>query len=141
MENKLSYLGFLGLLGFGGFFGTPLMFSFFGNFIFFRYIRVVPDELFWINVRISATRGFFIFLILSNIIIITTLVLAANENLHSHASSFALGGFSLMLSVGTVVFIASLVYLEAKEQQGKDNETDNKNEDKRIPRKARHETR
>lgn len=72
MQNKLAWLGFLGVLGFAGFFGNPLSFAFCANFIFFRYVKVVPDELFWANVRICATRGFFIFLIASNFIIITT---------------------------------------------------------------------
>jgi len=124
MKNKLAYLGFLGLLGFAGFFGTPLLFVFFTNFIFFQYIKVVPDELFWANVRICATRGFFIFLIPSQLIAVITLLLVASDNLNSYALPFAVGGFSLMSGVSMIVFAGTLGYLEAKEQQGKGGEID-----------------
>ena len=124
MKNKLAYLGFLGFLGFAGFFGTSLMFSHFAYFVFFRYIKVVPDELFWANVRICATRGFFIFLVPSHIIAVVTLLLAASDNLHNYASPFAIGGFSLTLAVGLMVFASTLGYLEAKEERSKCDEED-----------------
>lgn len=124
MKNKLAYLGFLGLLGFGGFFGSRLMFAFFANFVFFSYIKVVPDELFWANVRVCATRGFFIFLIPSQIIMVATLILAANETLYPYASPLAIGGFALVLGIGIIVFSGNLEYLEAKEKLSKDDEKD-----------------
>jgi hypothetical protein len=122
VKNKLSYLGFLGLLGFAGFFTTPFVFAFFASFIFFQYIKVVPDELFWANVRICATRGFFIFLIPSHFIIVITLLLAASENLYSYAPTFAIGGFALTLAASDFVFCASLGRLEAKERRSKDED-------------------
>lgn len=122
MKNKLAYLGFLGFLGFAGFFGTPLMFAFFSNFVFFQYIKTVPDELFWINVRICATRSFFVFIISAKLIVVTTLILAASDNLHDYASRFAVFAFSLTTGVSDFVFLANLGYLEEKEKRSKDDE-------------------
>ncbi|MCL2204161.1 MAG: DUF3796 domain-containing protein [Defluviitaleaceae bacterium] len=124
MKNKLAYLGFLGLLGFAGFFATPLLFSFFASFIFFQYIKTVPDELFWENVRICATRSFFIFLIPSHFILVIALLLAASDNFYSYAPTFAIGGFALVVGVCDFIFCASLSRLEAKERQSKDDEDD-----------------
>ncbi|MCL2189654.1 MAG: DUF3796 domain-containing protein [Defluviitaleaceae bacterium] len=124
MKNKLAYLGFLGLLGFAGFFATPLLFSFFASFIFFQYIKTVPDELFWQNVRICATRSFFIFLVPSHIILVIALLLAADDNFYRYASAFAIGGFALTLGVCDFIFCASLSRLEAKERQSINDEDD-----------------
>ncbi|MDR2906477.1 MAG: DUF3796 domain-containing protein [Bacteroidales bacterium] len=121
MKNKLAYLGFIGLLGFGGFFGTPLIFAFFGFLGFFYYIKVVPDELFWTNVRKCATYGFFTFLIPACLIIVTTLMLQENENLFDYASTFALVGFALTMSASLGVFCATLEYLEKREKRSKED--------------------
>jgi len=120
--NKLAYLGFLGLLGFAGFFGTPLLFASFANFIFFQYIKTVPDELFWANVRTCATRGFFVFLIPSHIIIVITLLLRSSENLYSYTPAFAIGGFALTMAAADFIFCASLSRLEAKERRSIDED-------------------
>ena len=122
MKNKLAYLGFLGFLGFAGFFGTPLLFTSFAGFIFFQYIRTVPDELFWANVRISAARGFFVFFIPSNFILVASLLLQSSENLYSHAPVVAIGGFSLTWAASIFVFVGSLGLLEAKELRSKDED-------------------
>jgi hypothetical protein len=121
MKNKLAYLGFLGLLGFAGFFGTPLLFSYFGYFTFFQYIKVVPDELFRANVRICATRGFFIYLVPSYLITLVAVLMKESDQLHSYALQFATSGFALISSVGLFVFLGTLMYLEAKEKRGKDD--------------------
>ena len=122
MKNKLAYLGFLGLLGFAGFFSTPFAFAFFANFIFFQYIKTVPDELFWENVRTCATRGFFVFFIPSQLIIVTTLLLQSSNNFYSHAPALAIGGFALTMGVSDFIFCASLGRLEAKERRSKDED-------------------
>ena len=120
--NRLAYLGFLGLLGFAGFFSTPLLFSFFANFIFFKYIKTVPDELFWANVRTCATRGFFVFLIPSQLIIVITLLFQLSENFYSYAHAFAIGGFALTMAASDFIFCVSLGRLEAKEMHSKDGD-------------------
>jgi len=122
MKNKLAYLGFLGFLGFAGFFAYPILFSFFSCFVFFQYINTIPDELFWSNVRICATRGFFIFLIPAHFIVVITLLLSASDSFYSFAPSFAIGGFALTMAVSDFVFCANLSYIEAKERRSRDNE-------------------
>ncbi len=118
MKNKLAYLGFLGLLGFTGFFGDPWLFCFFANFTFFSYIRVVPDELFWNNVRVCATRGFFIFFVLSNCLVVTSLLLAMSNN--AFAVKFIITGFTLVMVLCELMFLLNLEYLERKERSGRD---------------------
>ena len=122
MKNKLTYLGFLGLLGFAGFFGEPLLFCFLANFVFFSYIKVVPDELFWNNVRICATRSFFIFFVFSNCLIVTSLLLVMSDN--TFAAKFIITGFAFIMVLCELVFLLNLEYLERKERSSKD---DNKN--------------
>lgn len=120
MKNKLAYLGFLGLLGFAGFFGEPLLFFFFANFTFFQYIKTVPDELFWANVRMCATHAFFIFIIAGNFIVVTSLLLLANDNFYRYGPIVMIGGFALTMAISDFVFIANLAYLEKKEMKSKD---------------------
>jgi len=115
MKNKLAYLGFLGLLGFAGFFGASLLFAFFAFFGFFWYNKVVPDELFWNNVRTCATRGFFIFLIMSSILLASTVLMIAND-LDTYAITLIRRGFGVMVAVCIFVFSAGLAYIEWKEK-------------------------
>jgi len=124
MKNKLAYIGFLGLLGFAGFFGTPLLFVFFAFFAFFQYIKTVPDELFWANVRTSAARGFFVFLVPSCLIIVASHLILVSENLHSYTPVLLIGGLSLTMGVSIIVFAGSLGSLEAKEKRSKSDEAD-----------------
>lgn len=120
MKNKLAYLGFLGLLGFAGFFGEPLLFCFFANFTFFSYIRVVPDELFWDNVRVCATRGFFVFFVLSNCLVVASLLFAMSDN--AFASPFIIIGFTLVMILCELMFLLNLEYLERKERGARDDD-------------------
>ena len=122
MNNKLAYLGFLGLLGFAGFFSTPLLFAFFANFIFFQYVKTVPDELFWANVRTCATRGFFVFLVPSQLIIVITLLLQSSDSFYRYSPAFAIGGFALTMAVSDFIFCVSLSRLETKERHSKDED-------------------
>lgn len=118
MKNKLVYLGLLGLLGFAGFFGNTWLFCFFANFTFFHYIKVVPDELFWNNVRVCATRGFFIFFVSSNCLVVASLLLAMNDN--AFAARFIITGFALIMVLCELVFLLNLEYLERKERSDRD---------------------
>ena len=124
MKNKVAYLGFLGLLGFAGFFGTPLLFASFGFFVFFRHIKTVPDELFWANVRISATRGYFTFLVPSSVVVVSAHLLFGSENLYSYAPALLIGGFSLAMGISIIVFAGNLGILEANESRSIDDEED-----------------
>jgi hypothetical protein len=121
MKNKLAYLGFLGLLGFAGFFGTFGLLGFLGFFGFFGYSKVVPDELFWSNVRTCATCCFFIFLVSSSILLVSTLLLAAND-FYNYANMLIVGGFGVILAVCMFIFCAGLGYLGWKERAVKDDD-------------------
>lgn len=58
-KNPLSYLGWLGLIGIIGiYYMAPWMITFLLFFFFFTYSKMVPDELFWNNVRRAATKAF-----------------------------------------------------------------------------------
>lgn len=116
MKTKLTYIGFLGLLGFDGFFGTPWLFCFFGYFSFFSYIKVVPDELFWINVRQSATIAFFIMLVLSSLVIVLGLTLF--QSYPSISAGVMLAGLAISQAICEGVFLLTLSYLEKKEKEG-----------------------
>ncbi len=120
MKNKLAYLGFLGLLGFAGFFGSSWLFFFFGNIAFFAYIKVVPDELFWNNVRVCATRAFFAFFVLSNCLVVVSLLLAGQD--FSFVPRFTIAVFALVMVVCELVFLLGLEYLERKERCQRDED-------------------
>ncbi len=120
MNNKLAYLGFLGLLGFAGFFGSSWLFFFFANLSFFTYIRVTPDELFWNNVRVCATRAFFTFFVLSNCLVVVSLLLAGHDL--SFVPGFTIAGFALVTVVCELMFLLGLEYLERKERCQKDED-------------------
>jgi preprotein translocase subunit SecG len=121
MKNKLSNLGFLGVLGLAGFFGTPLLFSFLGFFVFFVYEKIIPDELFWANVRVSATRGFFTFLIPSCVIVVATVLLQKSEMSPVYSFLIFQIGFSLAMAASLFMFCVTLEYLERKEKRSKDD--------------------
>ena len=112
------------MLGFAGFIGTPFLFVFLGFFGFFQYIKTVPDELFWANVRTSGARGFFVFLVPTCLIIVAAHLLLVSENQYSYAPELLIGGLSLTTGVSIIVFAGSLGSLETKEKRSKSDEAD-----------------
>ena len=59
-KNKQALLGFASLLGLLGIFTDNRYYlGFFGFLVFFQYLWVVPDELFWSNVRRAGSTAFF----------------------------------------------------------------------------------
>ena len=117
MKNKLAYLGFIGLLGFGGFVGNPLLFFFFGYFSFFSYAKVIPDELFWANVRYAATRAFFALTASSSILICGALLVTQYHN--RLGIGILLGGMCFLHAVCEGIFLLTMSALERGERQGK----------------------
>lgn len=111
MKNKLGLLGLLGLLGIVGFF-TPnkVYFAFFAFLIFFRYLFVIPDELFKENVRRAATPAFF-----TGVVIYT---ITAALTAFSISIPFYVGGLVLGFTASFLVFTAVFVYFEQKESKG-----------------------
>ncbi len=83
MNNKLRYVGFLGLLGIAH---NYVYFALFSFLYYLRYFWVIPDELFKENIRRAAAPSFF-----------TSMVL--------YAITVALSAFH----VSTLIFVIGLV--------------------------------
>jgi len=115
MKNKLAYIGFLGFIGVGGIFlegGT--LFSFFAFFSFFSFANVIPDELFWENVKRSALRAFFAQLAVSSTALATGSILS-DFNL---SAGVMVIGLSLTYAIGILVFAFSIMHYEYMEKKG-----------------------
>ena len=117
MKNKLAYLGFLGFLGFSGFFGSPLLFFFFGYFSFFSYAKVIPDELFWANVRESATKAFFAMMVSSSMLICAALLISRYHN--PLGIAVLLGGICFLHAICEGIFLFCMSASERKERREK----------------------
>lgn len=116
MKNKLAYLGFLGLIGFLGIiYGKAPLFSFFSFFIFFSYLKVIPDELFWENIKKSALHAFIVQTFIS-VIALTIASVLTNTKL---VVGVLIGGLSLNYGIGIIVFAFNIAYYEHREKKGK----------------------
>lgn len=116
MKNKFACLGFLGLLGFLGFLcSSPILFSFFANFVFFTYARIVPDELFWENVKQAGLVGFLTEMTLSSTVIACGLVM--QDWGVGNPASFLIGGLAITLTISELLFLLVLSYREYKEKR------------------------
>ncbi len=113
MKNKLAYLGFLGLLGVLGIFTNPLLLCNFSYFLFFIYARVVPDELFWSNVRRSASVGFFLFSVPAAILVALCVALSA---VLPEVSKILILGMVIIQTVSELAFLVCLHVLEVREK-------------------------
>jgi len=59
--------------------------------------------------------GFFVFLVSSSLLLVSTLLLAEND-LYDYANMLIAGGFGVILAVCMFVFSGNLVFLELKEK-------------------------
>ena len=115
MKNKLAYLGFLGFIGIGGILLLkPPLFAFSPFFIFFSYRNVIPDELFWENVKRSAFRAFIMQILISSAALAIGSIMT-DANL---ATGVMVAGLSFTYAIGIVVFAWSLSHYERKEREG-----------------------
>ena len=74
--NPISYLGWLGIVGVIGInTGDFMLQLFLIYFIFLTYRNMPADELFWLNIRKSATRAFILEIILNSVMIILITIL------------------------------------------------------------------
>ncbi|GAB6181303.1 hypothetical protein JCM14036_26220 [Desulfotomaculum defluvii] len=109
MKNKFGYLGFLGFLGFIGLLGFCVdlyyfvFFGFFGLTIYFRYFRVVPDELFQKNVRIAALPTLFVSITVCTLVS-GYIILAKNLSVQDLSIGLAII-FLLPMYVFTAIFL------------------------------------
>ena len=87
--NPISYLGWLGIVGVIGInTGDFMLQLFLIYFIFFTYRNMPADELFWLNIRKSATRAFILEIILNSVMIILITILE-KYNISSSAANSA----------------------------------------------------
>ena len=112
LKNPLGYLGLLGFIGIIGIITEGRLFlAFFAFFVFFRYFFVIPDELFWQNLRRAAAPAFFT----------GTAVQAATVAVTAFTKDHAqlITGLSLSFSISIAVFIILIVIAEFKEQRSR----------------------
>lgn len=113
--KKVNYLGFLSLLsliailGFKS--GNTGLFGFLGFIYFIRYFRVIPDELFLLNVRKSSTVAFLSGMasLVPSMFICTLLY---------QVSAAVPTAYAVCFVVSVLSFTVSLIWLERKEQKG-----------------------
>ena len=105
MKNRMSLFGLFGLLGLLGLVTqNPGFYGFFGFFGFFAFSKVLPDEMFKLNVNKAAKNAFFAGVIVYPIVV----VLGA-------FTSFSLAysiGFAVNVAVQILVFSISLSLYE-----------------------------
>jgi len=113
MKNNLRHLGWLGLLGAIGFLtDNKGFYGFFGFFAFFAYARVIPDELFKLNVNKAGKNAFLTGLVFYPI----TAVFASFVDFVSLATIYAFA-FGINFALQVLVFSISLVVYELKGDQ------------------------
>ncbi|MCQ2560001.1 MAG: DUF3796 domain-containing protein [Clostridia bacterium] len=115
--KKINYLGFLSLLSLIGLLGWTTghegFYGYFGFLCYVRYFWVIPDELFWLNVRKAATIAF-----LGEMIFLVPLMYFY---VFSHEVSEAIQlAFGSSFIVAVVIFTLLLVGLEWKERNDAD---------------------
>ncbi len=113
--KQVNYLGFLSLLSLIAVLGWKSensgLFGFLGFLYFIRYFRVIPDELFLLNVQRAATVAF----MLGMISLVPSMFLCSAA---WNTSSAIPAAFAMSFVVSAFSFTFSLVGMEWKEQRG-----------------------
>jgi len=105
LKNKISLLGLFGFLGLLGLTTqNPGFYGFFGFFGFFGFAKVLPDEMFRLNVNKASRNAFFTGLVLYPAVV----VIGAFTSI-SAAYAF---GFAINFAVQILVFSISLSIYE-----------------------------
>ena len=92
--NPISYLGWLGIVGVIGInTGDFMLQLFLIYFIFFTYRNMPADELFWLNIRKSATRAFILEIILNYICLFNYLFISSQMS----AKPYFIGSTGILL--------------------------------------------
>lgn len=110
--NYLGFLSFLSLIALLGWkSGNTGLYGFLGFLYFARYFRVIPDELFLLNVQRSATAAFLLGML--------SLVPAMfSYSAFCNISAAVPMAFALSFAVSAFAFTFTLVGLEWKERKG-----------------------
>ena len=108
--NPISYLGWLGIVGVIGInTGDFMLQLFLIYFIFFTYRNMPADELFWLNIRKSATRAFILEIILNSVMIIL----------------ITIRGFGIIFLIALLFFIVMLAWYGKQERKSVEDIYDN----------------
>ena len=124
--NPISYLGWVGIVGVIGInTGDFMLQLFLIYFIFFTYRNMPADELFWLNIRISATRAFILEIILNSVMIILITILE-KYNISSSAIRISIiRGFGIIFLIALLFFIVMLAWYGKQERKSVEDIYDN----------------
>lgn len=113
--KKINYLGFLSLLSLISVLGFQSrntgLYGFFGFIYFIRYFRVVPDEMFLLNVQKSATIAFML-----SMVSLVPFMFSCSA-LYNISAAIPMA-FALSFVVSTLAFTFALTGLEWRERKG-----------------------
>ena len=113
-SNPISYLGWLGIVGVIGInTGDFMLQLFLIYFIFFTYRNMPADELFWLNIRKSATRAF----ILEKYNISSAITSAIRISI--------IRGFGIIFLIALLFFIVMLAWYGKQERKSVEDIYDN----------------
>lgn len=119
MKIKINYLGFLSVLSLIALLGLITnntgLFVFFGFAYYIRYFRVIPDELFKLNVQKAATVAF-----MSEMISLVPFMFLFSYIYHSVKAVPMAFGMSFAVSI--FAFTGALMVLEWRERRGASND-------------------
>ena len=111
MKNKLGYFGFMGLVGLLGLItDNPGFYGFLGFFAYFGFFKVIPDELFELNVQKAATPAFFVGTVITAFTLVCTAFI-------KEISIFVIG-LAINFAASIMVFTIILIYRSFNESNG-----------------------
>lgn len=123
--NPISYLGWLGIVGVIGInTGDFMLQLFLIYFIFLTYRNMPADELFWLNIRKSATRAFILEIILNSVMIILITILE-KYNISSAIRISIIRGFGIIFVIALLFFIVMLAWYGKQERKSVEDIYDN----------------
>ena len=114
--NPISYLGWLGIVGVIGInTGDFMLQLFLIYFIFLTYRNMPADELFWLNIRKSATRAF----------ILEIITILEKYNISSAIRISIIRGFGIIFLIALLFFIVMLAWYGKQERKSVEDIYDN----------------
>lgn len=93
-------------------------------FIFLTYRNMPADELFWLNIRKSATRAFILEIILNSVMIILITILE-KYNISSAIRISIIRGFGIIFLIALLFFIVMLAWYGKQERKSVEDIYDN----------------
>lgn len=97
-------------------------------FIFFTYRNMPADELFWLNIRKSATRAFILEIILNSVMIILITILEKYNISSAITSAIRISiirGFGIIFLIALLFFIVMLAWYGKQERKSVEDIYDN----------------